>query len=565
MFTRLTVENAEQLCGDWIDRISSDVGVDPEVSKSAALSSETRAVAARLVPEIRQRLRCLCDIGLGYLTLDRETRTLSGGEYQRARLAACLGTGLHGACFVLDEPTSGLHPRDTGCLIQTLRSLRDTGATVLVVEHDLDVMRSADWLIDIGPGAGRHGGKLMFCGPPDDYGVDYQTPTALALVATRASKTSDNQTTHNIPEQPATLPVPAVSLPAVSPPSGRHSDVPIVIRGATLNNLQSITVEIPVRKLVTVTGVSGSGKSSLIVRTLLPVAKSLKDGEQALRNMCRDVRCGEITGLEQFDRVASFEGRFTGKSSRSSLVTVSGLWTDIRRLYTKTREARARACGSSYFSFNSGEGRCPECRGSGVKAVQMGFLPSAEITCPACRGRRFTRAALSIRFNGRNVADVLEMTVSEAAQFFSEFHGLQTRLRKFEEVGLGYLTLGQSTSTMSGGELQRVHLASELLDSSHERVLFILDEPTAGLHPADTSMLIGVLQELVHRGHTVIVVEHNTTMIRCSDWNIDVGPDAGPAGGRIIFAGSPDQLTACSDSQTGKFLRPMHDQATKAT
>lgn len=508
-FSRQTVSTALQTVNEWETAVQEAVAADCE-APNAGLSREARLVALRLLPDIRQRLECLQQVGVGYLSLDRVTRTLSGGEYQRARLAACLGTSLHGACFVLDEPTAGLHPRDTARLIQSLINIRDRGSTVVVVEHDSELMQAADWLIDLGPGAGADGGQLLFAGTPADAVAQAHSPTADYL---RSGST-------------------------ISPADSADPDRWLTIRGARQNNLQNISVTVPLQRMVAVTGVSGSGKSTLIIDTLLPIALQFSRRDECDASARHDAQCDGIDGLEQIVRVVALDDGLPGRNSRSCVATVSGLWNLIRRLLTKTRESRVRGYGAERFSFNAGDGRCSECRGTGFRNQKMSFLPDAAIVCPACRGRRFNRATLEVRFLGHNAADLLDLRVDEAKSLFAEFRDLQLILQALELVGLGYLKLGQPASTFSGGEAQRVRLATELASPSAESTLYVLDEPTRGLHPADVEKLVRLLRGLVNAGHSVVVVEHNLDVIRASDWLIDLGPDSGESGGRVVYADS---------------------------
>ncbi len=533
-FTSLSVDDAAEKVHDWQTLLNGSVEME----------AESRLVAARTLPDIARRLACLQQVGVGYLNLDRVTRTLSGGEFQRARLAACLGSGLHGACFVLDEPTAGLHPFDTNRLIQTLQTLRDEGATVVVVEHDGDVMRSADWLIDLGPNAGADGGMLLFAGDPKEAAKTENSPTGQYL---RGELTAALRPRPDSLSDKSDFSDPLID----SKPS-------LAIHNACLNNLQNVSVRIPLNQLVCVTGISGSGKSSLIIDTLLPVVTAQVQESGIVETAMRDARCGRIDGLEQIRRIISLDSSPPGRNSRSCLATISGLWDHIRRLFAKTRDARSRGFSSQRFSFNAGEGRCAECRGTGIRNLQMRFLPDATIPCPGCRGRRFGRSTLAIRFAGRTVADILAMRVDEAADFFCEFELLHQVLRTFSRVGLGYLTLGQSSSTFSGGESQRVRLATELALPVPDHTLYVLDEPTCGLHPADVVKLLLLLQGLVDVGHSVLLVEHNTDMMMSADWLIDLGPGSGPDGGQIMFSGTPKQMLQQETGLTAKALQSRH-------
>ena len=516
-FSQLSVADALQTVDGWIRNVadaSRSTGDSPSRNAAAgiAISQESRLVADRTLPDIRARLKCLDDVGIGYLTLDRPARTLSGGEFQRARLAAALSSPIYGACLVLDEPTAGLHPRDTQRLLKTLCRLRDAGSTVVVVEHDGDIIRAADWLIDLGPGAGADGGRLMFAGTPADAIQHAQSPTGDYLRGT--------------------LPTVEASRAGL-----KSSSRKLTIRNARLNNLKNVTVDLPLDCLVCVTGVSGSGKSSLITDTLLPIVTAAVIQQRDVATAAADARCDGVDGMEQIQRVVSLDQSPPGRSSRSCIATLCNVWNDVRRLFTKTREARARGFSSQYFSFNSGEGRCSECRGSGTRNVRMSFLADAVVPCPTCHGLRFSAAVRSIRFRDRSVADILNMRVDEASEFFREFQKLHSVLDTFRSVGLGYLTLGQPATTFSGGEAQRAKLASELAAPTAQHTLYLLDEPTSGLHPADVACLMSHLRQLVNSGHSMVVIEHNPDVIRCSDWILDIGPDSADQGGQIVFAG----------------------------
>ncbi len=528
-FTALSVDAALEVTDAWQTQLSqnTDNQTPPALSHAATL------VARRTLPDIRQRLECLTKVGVGYLSLNRATRTLSGGEFQRARLSACLGTGLHGACFVLDEPTSGLHPRDTRRLLKILYEIRDSGATVVVVEHDGEIMKAADHLIDLGPGAGIEGGALMFSGAPSESAASGDSPTAVYLRG-ELHGTDDASVSSGEPPEPQRC---------------------VAIRNARRNNLQNVTVDIPLQKLVCITGVSGSGKSSLIMDTLLPVAAAscLRNGNVEVA--AADAECDGIEGLSHIQRVVAVDNSPLGRNRRSCIATYSKLWSDVRKLFAKTKEARARGFDARRFSFNTGDGRCSACKGTGLKDVKMAFLPDATVPCPECGGQRFNRATLAVRFTDRSVADVLAMRVDEAVEFFGELGPQRRLMETFRSVGLGYLTLGQQASTFSGGEAQRVKLATELSAGRSDPTLYILDEPTSGLHPADVVHLNTLLRSLVTTGHSVIVVEHNVDVMQASDWIIDVGPESGPAGGKIVAEGPAESIKTCSASLTAEFLR----------
>lgn len=520
-FCKLSVAGAEEQVRGWIR----------EVSAGGSLTQEARLVAERVLPDLLARLQCLLDTGVGYLTLDRSSRTLSGGEYQRARLASCLALKLHGAHYILDEPTAGLHPRDTQQLLQLLLRLRDTGATVIVVEHDPLIVGGADWLIDLGPGAGRDGGQLLYAGPVADYPPDLQTPTGELL-------------------RQMSAPAAAAVMPAAAEIQGE-----IRLTGARMHNLQSVDAAFPLGRMTAVTGVSGSGKSSLVTSTLVPLLRAMLQYERTPEVALADVDCGAISGHETVGRIVSLDQGSAGRSSRSCLATLTPIWKEVRRLLTRTREARVRGLKAGYFSFNSGSGRCRECRGSGQQQIRMALLPQAIVPCPACRGQRFSEEALAIRFRGRNVSELLQLRVDEACEFFSSFADLAGILETFREIGLGYLSLGQPSSTFSGGELQRVRIAGELAVPAEVHTLYVLDEPTNGLHIADIDRLSRHLRRLVEAGHTVVVVEHSMEFIRSCDWVLDLGPEAASAGGQLMFSGTPADLQLQGRGATAVALR----------
>lgn len=525
------------------------------VSRSAASempagSGAERLVSARIVPEILKRLQFLRRVGLDYLTLDRPTATLSGGELQRARLAGCLGSGLIGVCYVLDEPTIGLHPRDTRRLLKSLLDLRDQGNSVVVVEHDGEIMQAADCLIDLGPGAGHEGGLVVAQGSPAEVAENNDSLTGRYLRRLAARHTVSPR-----------------------PPRGVDLHNSLVLSTATARNLKAVTARFPVGRLVCVTGVSGSGKSTLVMESLVPLVRaglsrrsaanassgrpSSSDSTTDSNTMVDPDPTGTPTlhGAEMIDRLVEVDQSPIGRNARSTPATVSGMWDDVRRLFAKTRDARLRGFRSPRFSFNAAGGRCEECRGEGVRRVGIHFLPEVDLVCPVCRGTRFNRQTLQIKFRGKSVADVLEMRVDEAVDFFANFAGLHQTLSTFRDVGLGYLTLGQSAATLSGGEAQRIKLATELSKSSSGRTLYVLDEPTTGLHPADVDRLLVLLHRLVEQGQTVIVVEHNLDVIASADWVIDLGPEGGEAGGSIVAEGTPRDIASVTSSHTGHALR----------
>jgi excinuclease ABC subunit A len=483
-----------------------------------------------LVTEILHRLRFLSEVGLGYLTLDRPVPTLSGGESQRARLATHLGAGLLGVCYILDEPTVGLHPRDTDRLLAALRGLQGRGNTVLVVEHDAEVIRQADYLVDMGPGAGKDGGRIVAQGSVAEVMANPASVTAPYLGRLRRS--------------------------SATPQAAQVPRSAITIHGARHHNLKNIDVSFPLGCFIAVTGVSGSGKSSL-ARDILCHAARRRLGLTAPPPGAHD----RIDGLGQIDKVIEVSQAPLGRSSRSSAATYTGIWDEVRRIFANTREAKARGYTASRFSFNVRGGRCEECQGQGVRKVALHLLPDLTVPCPVCGGKRFQRATMEIRYRGQSVADVLAMSVATAREFFANFPNLVRPLQALADVGLGYLTLGQPSNALSGGEAQRVKLAAELARTSTGRTLFLLDEPTTGLHFKDVNNLLAVLRRLVDAGNTLVVIEHNLEVIAAADWVIDLGPEGGEAGGRLLVAGPPPAVAACPESITGRFLRAREGSA----
>lgn len=553
-FLALSVDTALVTIEEWIERLQTDAA-----SRSPAIRTEVCRVAERTLPDIRARLQCLSEVGTGYLTLERPARTLSGGEFQRARLAASLSAQLHGAHLILDEPTAGLHPRDTQKLLQALRRLRDAGSTVIVVEHDEDLIRAADWLLDLGPGSGVNGGTLLFSGTPADAERKACSPTGDYLrdwKAADGTPTAELADHHSEPHsEPRTPPHSNESAEdRRKNDRGQPFSESILIREARLHNLRNQTVVIPLHQMVVVSGVSGSGKSSLILGTLFPVAL-VAATNRSTEGVCADVRCEGIDGLDTIRRVRSLDQRPVSRSPRSCVATLCGIWDEIRKLFAKTREARARGLSPRQFSFNSGDGRCAECLGTGIRNLRMRFLPDTLIPCPVCRGQRFRESTCRVRFRDKSVADVLRMQVSEAFEFFREFQRLSALLGTFRRAGLGYLTLGQPAATFSGGEAQRARLACELADPAPEHTLYILDEPTRGLHAADVRNLISHLRSLAATGHSVVVVEHHPDVIRQADWVIELGPDCADLGGEVVFTGFPEQLIAAGQTATAEALR----------
>ncbi len=515
--TAMSVDQSLEFLSDFIDRIASS-------QASAELSPEGSHVARRLLPEIRNRLQFLKDVGLDYLTLDRGTRTLSGGEYQRARLAKTLGAGLTGVCLVLDEPTSGLHAMDTERLFRNLVGLRDQGNTVVVVEHDIDVIRRSDWVVDMGPGAGRDGGRIIAAGTPEEIASTSQSLTGRSLNGEL---------------------FPSVDFG--SRQVGFEHSVEIV--GARANNLADLDIRIPLGGFVAVTGVSGSGKTSLVRDVAAEAIKRILAG-----NGLAGLPLAGINGVDHVERLVEVDQAPIGSSPRSVPGTYSGAWKEIRNVFAKTKEARLRGFKSSRFSFNSKDGRCNKCGGQGSQRISMHILPDIFTNCSQCGGRRFNRQTLGVKYRGKSLADVLEMRFDEAADFFENIPRLKEICETFSEVGLGYLCLGQSSLTLSGGEAQRVKLATELSRSGSTRTLFLLDEPTAGLHPDDILRLNELLHRLINQGNSVWVVEHQLDMISAADWLIDLGPEGGAGGGKVLVAGTVQDVVNCAVSQTGTAL-----------
>ena len=496
------------------------------------LDEHDTKTASRILVEIRNRLQYLADVGLGYLTLDRLSSTLSGGESQRINLSTSLGSNLTGSLYILDEPSIGLHPRDTNRLIGVLKQLRDLGNTVIVVEHEEEVIRAADWIVDIGPKAGYNGGEVVFSG------------TLPQLLKSKKSLTADYLTGRR-----------EIAVPATA----RGWSNSITVKGARENNLRNVDVRIPLGVMTCITGVSGSGKSSLAKGILYP----------ALRRLLYDtgVKPGDFDGLtgdvQLLKSVEMVDQNPIGKSSRSNPVTYIKAYDEIRKLFSDQPYAQHNGLGASAFSFNIAGGRCEECQGEGMIKVSMQFMADVELVCEACGGRRFRDEVLEVKYRGKSIYDVLEMTVDDAIAFFGEeskknatCRRIVERLQPLQDVGLGYIKLGQSSSTLAGGESQRVKLASFLTkDSAQGGVMFIFDEPTTGLHFHDISKLLAAFNALIQRGHTIVVVEHNMDIIKCADWIVDLGPEAGTAGGRVVFEGTPRELEKCTESHTGKFLR----------
>ncbi len=490
------------------------------------LTKQKNEIARAILKEIRERLGFLNNVGLEYLTLSRNAGTLSGGESQRIRLASQIGSGLTGVLYVLDEPSIGLHQRDNGRLLETLKNLRDQGNTVIVVEHDEEAIRSADYVFDIGPGAGVHGGEIVANGTPDKIIANKKSITGQYLAGTRE------------------IPVPTERR------SGKGKSVAVV--NATGNNLKNMTAEFPLGRFVCVTGVSGGGKSTLTVETLFKTASMRLNGARQTPAPCETIK-----GLEHLDKVIDIDQRPIGRTPRSNPATYTGAFTPIRDWFTGLPEAKARGYKPGRFSFNVKGGRCEACQGDGVIKIEMHFLPDVYVTCETCKGARYNRETLEIRFKGKSIADVLDMTVEDAQEFFKAIPAIREKMDALMRVGLGYIKVGQQATTLSGGEAQRVKLSKELSKRSTGRTLYILDEPTTGLHFEDVRKLLEVLHELVEQGNTVIVIEHNLDVIKTADWIIDIGPEGGDGGGEIVATGTPESIAAAAESHTGRYLSAM--------
>ena len=488
------------------------------------LDTKQRAIAKDILKEIRERLQFLLNVGLGYLTLNRGTRTLSGGESQRIRLATQIGSQLQGITYILDEPSIGLHQRDNQRLIDALKQLRDIGNSILVVEHDKDIMLAADYLIDVGPKAGVHGGKIVAQG----------TPAALKKLKTLTAGYLNGL--HKLP------------LPT-SRRSG--SGKSLVLHGATGNNLQRVTAHFPLGTFIVVTGVSGSGKSTLINETLYPILS-----QHAFGSRQQPLSYESVSGLDNIDKVIEIDQAPIGRTPRSNPATYCGFFADIRTLFASLPESKVRGYGAGRFSFNVKTGRCADCEGGGMKVIEMNFLPDVYVHCSSCKGKRYNRETLEVRYKGRSIADVLAMTVDEAMEFFQPVPFLYRKIKVLHEVGLGYITLGQSALTLSGGEAQRIKLSTELAKRDTGKTFYILDEPTTGLHFEDIRHLTEVLNRLVDRGNTVLVIEHHMDIIKLADHIIDLGPEGGDGGGQLLFAGTPEEMVRKADTHTARFLAP---------
>jgi excinuclease ABC subunit A len=494
--------------------------------RNLQLTEREAQIAERVVKEINERLRFLLDVGLDYLSLSRPAGSLSGGEAQRIRLATQIGSGLVGVLYVLDEPSIGLHQRDNRRLIDTLLRLRELGNTLIVVEHDEDTIRTADWAVDIGPGAGEHGGEVIVSGPVSELLAHPDSLTGAYLSGRR------------------TIPMPERRRPS----TGKA----ITVHGATEHNLRDISVSFPLGQFIAVTGVSGSGKSSLVNSILYTaLAKKLYNARTV------PGRHRSLSGVEHIDKSIHVDQSPIGRTPRSNPATYTGVFDNIRKLFAETPEAKVRGYQPGRFSFNVKGGRCENCAGDGTIKIEMNFLPDVYVPCEVCHGARYNRETLEVHYKGRTIAEVLDMPIEEAAEFFAAIPAIARHMRTLVEVGLGYVRLGQPATTLSGGEAQRVKLASELQKRSTGRTVYVLDEPTTGLHFEDIRKLLSVLQSLVDKGNTVVVIEHNLDVIKAADWVIDLGPEGGSRGGLVIAEGTPEEVADNPESFTGAFLKPV--------
>ena len=533
--SRLKPESlAVTVAGRSIAAVSAlSVGQAIDFFATLDLTEREQAIARGIMKEIRERLQFMIDVGLDYLTLDRAATTLSGGESQRIRLATQIGSKLMGVLYILDEPSIGLHQRDNHRLIDTLVQLRDLGNTLIIVEHDEDTIRAADWIVDIGPAAGEHGGEIVASGPLDEV---LRSPASLTAAYLRGDRA---------------VPIPDGRRPG----TGKR----LVVRGAAANNLQKIDVELPLGCFVGVSGVSGSGKSSLVSDIL-----SRKLAQHFYRAKDKPGPHRAVEGLEHLDKSIDIDQSPIGRTPRSNPATYTGMFTPIRELFAALPEAKMRGYKPGRFSFNVKGGRCEACQGDGIIQIEMQFLPDVYIPCEVCHGTRYTREVQEVRFRGHSISEVLEMTVDEAIDVFENVPRIMSKLRTLRDVGLGYIRLGQPATQLSGGEAQRVKLSTELSRRDTGRTLYVLDEPTTGLHYADVERLLHVLHRLVDRGNTVVVIEHNLDVLKTADWLIDLGPEGGDRGGRIVAEGTPEQVAATAASYTGRYLRPILDHAGRA-
>jgi excinuclease ABC subunit A len=501
------------------------VGECAELLATFELTDRQRMIAERVLKEINARLRFLVDVGLDYLSLDRPAGTLSGGEAQRIRLATQIGSGLVGVLYVLDEPSIGLHQRDNHKLIETLVRLQHLGNTLIVVEHDEDTIRTADWVVDIGPGAGEHGGHIVHSGSVEGLLKNKESVTGAYLSGRKS------------------IPTPMIRRP---PTTGRE----LVVQGAREHNLRNLNVSFPLGQFIAVTGVSGSGKSTLVNDILYTVLANQINGARMVPG-----RHTRVTGLDHVDKVVGVDQSPIGRTPRSNPATYTGVFDQIRKLFAETTEAKVRGYQQGRFSFNVKGGRCEACAGDGTIKIEMNFLPDVYVPCEVCKGARYNRETLEVHYKGRTIAEVLDMPIEEASDFFEAIPAIHRHLKTLVDVGLGYVRLGQPAPTLSGGEAQRVKLASELQKRSTGRTVYVLDEPTTGLHFEDIRKLLLVLESLVDKGNTVIVIEHNLDVIKTADWLIDMGPEGGHKGGMVLAVGTPEELAEVPDSYTGQFLR----------
>ena len=488
------------------------------------LNKMDTAIADQIIKEIKKRISFLIDVGLDYLTLDRSATTLSGGEAQRIRLATQIGSQLVGVLYILDEPSIGLHPRDNTRLLGSLKKLRDLGNSIIVVEHDQETMEEADQIIDIGPGAGEHGGEVVFSGSPNEI-ISSTISITGQYLSGKKSITIPNKRRKG---------------------SGKN----ISIDNASGNNLRKINTSFPLEKFIVVTGVSGSGKSTLVNETLYPILSKELNGSRAYPLPYKDVR-----GLEYVDKVIDINQKPIGRTPRSNPATYTGVFTFIRDLFAQLPESKIRGYKPGRFSFNVKGGRCESCEGDGIIKIEMNFLPDVYVTCEVCKGARYNRETLEIKYKNKNIAEILSMSVEESLSFFANIPQVMKKLTTLNDVGLGYIRLGQQATTLSGGEAQRIKLSTELSKSSRDKTFYILDEPTTGLHFEDVKLLLGVLQRLVDKGNTVVVIEHNLDIIKSADWIIDLGPEGGNDGGDLIVAGTPEEIIKHKSSYTGQFLK----------